>query len=124
MSSCAASSCTCFPKALSASVTLASLPIAAAPLSYRSACNFSVHYHYRRLNQKPLWSNQEARCGCVLNAVAPWSSSRDLLPPSCSSVRHPLSPEPPHETTIPASLTRCLSPPAGIVRSSCPQASH
>ncbi len=33
--------------------------------------------------------------------LAPWSSSRDLLPPNCNSAHHLLSREPPRETTIP-----------------------
>ena len=48
----------------------------------------------------PLWLCP--KCG------GPWWSSRDLPPPSSNSVLHPVSPEPPHETTIPISLPRCL----------------
>ena len=36
----------------------------------------------------------------------------------------PSLPESPHDTTIPISLTRCLSPPTGVVRPSCPQISY
>jgi hypothetical protein len=53
--------------------------------------------------------------------VVPWFSSRDLLPPSCSSVRHLLSPKALHETTLPSSLTHGLAPAAGLVRPSSPQ---
>ena len=35
-----------------------------------------------------------------------------------------LSPESPHDTKIPISLTRCLSPAAGVVRPSCPQTNY
>ena len=52
----------------------------------------------------------------------PWSS-RHLPRPSSNSVLYPLSPESPHDTTIPISLTRRLSPPAAVVRPSCPQTS-
>src|SRR2546422_9121519 len=41
MSSCAASCCTCFPRASSASATSASSPTGAAPLSYRCAAQHS-----------------------------------------------------------------------------------
>ena len=104
MSSSAASSCICSPKASSASATLASSLTAGAPPSCHFACNYSAQYHRRR---KPPPFSKPA-LGSALNAVAQWFSSRDLLPPSCSSVRHLLSPEPPHETTIPTSLTRGL----------------
>jgi hypothetical protein len=53
----------------------------------------------------------------------PWWSSRGLRRLRSSSVRHPFSPEPPHETTFPSSLTRCPSPPAGVLRPACPQTS-
>jgi hypothetical protein len=62
--------------------------------------------------------------GSVPNVAAAWWSSRDLRLPRSNSFLHPLSPESPHETTIPISLTRCLSPPAGVVRPSCPQISY
>src|ERR1700730_890942 len=82
MSSCAASCCICFPKASSAFVTLASSPTGGAPLSCRFAFNYSAPYSHRRPNHKP------------------------PLPRS-NSVLLPLSPESPHDTTIPISLTRC-----------------
>src|SRR5262249_48925953 len=46
--------------------------------------------------------------GSVPNAAAAWWSSRDLRLPKFNSVLPPLSPESPHDTTIPISLIRCL----------------
>src|ERR1039458_5427422 len=112
MSSCAASSCTCCPKASSASATLASSPTGGAPLSCRFACNSSAQYRHRQPNQKPPRSRNPAHFGSVPSVAAAWWSSRDLPRPSSNSVLHPFSSEPPHETTIPA-------PP--LVRPSCPQ---
>src|ERR1019366_9175867 len=102
MSSCAASSCTCCPKASSASATLASSPTGGAPLSCRFACNSSAQYRHRRPNQKPPRSRNPAHFGSVPSVAAAWWSSRDLPRPSSNSVLHPFSSEPPHETTIPA----------------------
>src|ERR1035441_1509045 len=101
MSSCAASSCTCCPKASSASATLASSPTGGAPLSCRFACNSSAQYRHRRPNQKPPRSRNPAHFGSVPSVAAAWWSSRDLPRPSSNSVLHPFSSEPPHETTIP-----------------------
>src|ERR1039458_8861695 len=101
MSSCAASSCTCCPKASSASATLASSPTGGAPLSCRFACNSSAQYRHRRPNQKPPRSRNPAHFGSVPSVAAAWWSSRDLPRPSA----------PPW----------CASPlPAGV-RPSCPQ---
>src|ERR1019366_9120563 len=102
MSSCAASSCTCCPKASSASATLASSPTGGAPLSCRFACNSSAQYRHRRPNQKPPRSRNPAHFGSVPSVAAAWWSSRDLPRPNSNSVLHPFSSEPPHETTIPA----------------------
>src|ERR1700682_692714 len=123
MSSCAASCCICFPKALSAFATLASSPTGGAPLSCRFAFKYSAQYNHRTPNPKPPLPSSRARFGSVPNVAAPWWSSRDLRLPSSNSVLHPFSPQRPHETTIPSSLPRCPSPPAGVVRSSCPQTS-
>src|ERR1700737_3302942 len=123
MSSCAASCCICFPKASSAFVTLASSPTGGAPLSCRFAFNYSEQYSHRRPNQKLPLPRNRAHFGSVPNVAAAWWSSRDLRLPRSNSVLHPFSPEPPHETTIPSSLTRCASPPAGVVRPSYPQTS-
>src|ERR1039457_2441991 len=102
MSSCAAASCPCCPKASSASATLASSPTGGAPLSCRFACNSSAQYRHRRPNQKPPRSRNPAHFGSVPSVAAAWWSSRDLPRPSSNSVLHPFSSEPPHETTIPA----------------------
>src|SRR6266481_2578879 len=99
MSSCAASCCTCCPKASSAFATLASSPTADAPLFCRFAFKDSTQYSHRAPNQKLLPRNR-SRFGSVPNVVAPWWSSRDLPLPRSNCVLHPVSPEPPHETTI------------------------
>jgi hypothetical protein len=124
MSSCAASSCMSFPKALSASATLASSPTGGAPLSFRSVFNYSEQYRHRRPNQKPPLPRNPAHFGSVPNVAEGWGSSRDLPPPRSNSALHPLSPVSPHDTTIPISLTRCLSPPTGVVRPDCPQITY
>ena len=124
MNSCAASCCTCSPKASCASATSVSWPTGDAPLSCRFAFNYSELYTHRRPNQKPLLPMNRVHFGSVPNVAAAWWSSRDLPLPRSNSVLHPLSPESPHETTIPISLTWCLSPPASVVRPSCPQISY
>ena len=111
----------CFPKALSAFATLASSPTGGGLLSSRFAFNYSEQYSHHRPNQKPPLPRNPAHFGSVPNVEAAWWSSRDLRLPSSNSVLHPFSPEPPHETTNPNILSRCASPPAGVVRSSCPQ---
>ena len=120
MSSCAASCCTCCPKASSASATSASLPTAAAPLSCRFAFNYSTQYRHRNPNQKHRLPRNRILFGAVPNVAAPWWSSKDLLRPSSNFVLHPGSPEPRHETPIPISLARCLPAPTGLVRFRCP----
>jgi len=95
MSSCAASSCMSFPKALSAFATLASSPTGGAPPSCRFAFNYSELYSHRRLNQKPLLPGNRVHFGSVPNVAAAWWSSRDLRLPRSNSVLRPLSPEPP-----------------------------
>jgi hypothetical protein len=102
---------------------LASLPTGGAPLSCRFAFNDSAHYRQRRLNPSPPWRRNPAHSGSVPNVAVAWSSSRDLRRLSFNSVLHPFGLEPRHETTIPSSPTRCPSPPAGVVRTSCPQTS-
>src|SRR5208283_3574378 len=124
MSSSAASCCTCSPRASSASATSASSPTAGGLPSCRFAFKFSAPCSHLKPNQKPPLPGNRTRFGAVLNVVGPWWSSRDLRRPSSNSVRHPFSPEPPHETTILSSRTRCSSPPAGVVRLSCPQTSY
>src|ERR1700722_7049523 len=105
MSSCAASSCMSFPKALSAFATLASSPTGGAPPSCRFAFNYSELYSHRRLNQKPLLPGNRVHSGSVPNVAAAWWSSRDLPLPRSNSVLRPLSPEPPHETNFPKPQT-------------------
>src|SRR5260370_8978337 len=118
MSSCDASSCICFPKASSAFATLASSPTGGAPLSCRFAFNYSTQYSHRRPNQKP------PLVGSAPTVAERWWSSRDLPLPRSNSALHPLSTESPHDTTIPISLTRCLSPPVRVVPPFLPQTSY
>jgi len=74
MSSCAASSCMSFPKALSAFATLASSPTGAAPLSCRFALNYSEQYSHRRPNQKLslLRNRARAHSGSVPSVAERW----------------------------------------------------
>src|ERR1700732_591784 len=124
MSSCGASCCMCFPKALSAFATLASLPTGGATLSCPFAFNYSEPHRHHSPNQKPPLPRNPAPFGSVPNVAAAWWSSRDLRLPRSNSVLRPLSPESPHDTTIPISLTRWLSPPAAaVLRPSCPPTS-
>src|SRR6266436_62664 len=120
MSSCAASCCTHCPGASSASVTSASSPTAAVPLSCHFAFNYSARYRSRRWNNKHRLSRNRAPFGSVPNVAVPWWSSRDFLLPSSNSVLHHFLSEPLHETPIAISLPRCLPSPASVVRPSCP----
>src|ERR1019366_9105782 len=115
MSSCAASCYTCFPKASSAFATSASSPTGGGPLSCHFAGKPSQRFS-RKPNHKHPPPRKPDRFGSVPTVADRWWSSRDLRRLRSSSVRHPFSPEPPHETTFPSSLTRCPSPPAGGVR--------
>src|SRR6266852_1325730 len=124
MSSCASSCCICFPTASSAFATLASSPTGGAPLSSRSVFNYSEQYSHRRPNQKPPLPRNRAHFGSVPNVAERWWSSGDLPLPRSNSALHPLSTVSPHDTTIPISLPRCLSPPTVVVRPSCPQISY
>src|SRR6266404_5303856 len=123
MSSSAVSCYRCFPKASSAFATLASSPTGGGLLSCPCAFKYSVPFHHRTPNQKPPLPRNPPHFGSVPNVAAAWWSSRDLRLPRSNSVLRPLSPESPHDTSIPISLTRCLSPPAALVRPSCPQTS-
>lgn len=115
MSSCAAFSCMCFPKALSAFATLASSPTDGGLLSCPSAFNSSVPYHNRRQNQQHPPPSNPALFVAVPNVAAVWWSSRDLRLPRSNSVLPPLSPESPHETDFPKPQPRSvfrLDPPS------------
>src|SRR6266436_722779 len=126
MNSCAASSCMCFPKALSAFATLASSPTGGAPLSCRFAFNYSEPFSHRTPNQKPPLPRKRVHFRSVPNVAAAWWSSRDLRLPRSNSVLRPLSPESPHETNFPKPQTPIrLSARSALVRlapekSSCP----
>jgi hypothetical protein len=74
---------------------------------------------------QPSQTEPEASPGWLCpNCGGKMVSSRDLPLPRSNSALHPRSPESPHDTTIPISLPRCLSPPSGVVRPSCPQISY
>ena len=122
MSFCAASCCTCSPRASSAFATLDSSPTGDVPLCCRFAPNCSARDHPRP-NQKPPPPIQPARFGAAPSVGGRCWSSNDLPLPNSNSVLHPLSLEPPHETTTPSSRTRGPSPPAGVLRPACPQTS-
>jgi len=124
MSSCAVSCYTYCPEASSVFATLVSSPTADVPLFCRFAFNYSAQHSHHRPKQKPLLPRNRAHFGSVPNVAAACWSSRDLRLPRSNSVLHPLSPEPPHETTIPRSLPWCTSPPAGAVRPTEPRTSR
>jgi len=76
MSSCAVSSCTCFPKASFAFATSASWQTADAP----RCCHYVSHYlaqFHRRSNQKPLSSGNRILFGAAPSAANRWPSSND-----------------------------------------------
>ena len=97
MSSCGASCCMCFPKALSAFATLASSPTGGATLSCPFAFNYSEPRRHHRPNQKPPLPNNPVHSGSVPNVAERWWSSRDLPLPRSNSALHPLSPVSPHD---------------------------
>src|SRR5271166_2439992 len=99
MSFCAASCCTCFPKASSAFATSAFSPTGGGPLSCHFAGKLSQWFS-RKPNQKPPLPRKPDRFGSVPTVAGPWWSSRGLRRLRSSSVHHPFSPEPPHETTF------------------------
>src|ERR1035437_8816241 len=127
MSSCAASCCTCFPKASSAFATSASSPRSSSPFAPPApsppgggplSCHFAgkpLQWFSRKPNHQPPPPRKQDRFGSVPTVEGRWWSSRNLRPPRSYSVRHPFSSEPPHETIFPSSLTRCPSSPAGVV---------
>jgi hypothetical protein len=100
MSSCAASSCICSPRASFVSVTSASLPIADAPDCCRFASLHWAQFH-RRSKQKPPPPRNHTLFGFALSAADRWWSSSDLpLLNSNSVLRHCCSLLP-HETAGP-----------------------
>src|SRR5664280_2655415 len=114
MSSCAASCCTCFPKASSAFATSASSPTGGGPLS----CHFAgkpLQWFSRKPNHQPPPPRKPDRFGSVPTVAGRWWSSRDLRPPRSYSVRHPFSSGPPHEPSFPSSPPRSPSSPARAV---------
>src|SRR5882762_5435514 len=86
MSSCAASSCICSPRASFVSVTSASLPTADAPPYCRCASQHWAQF-LRRWNQKPPPRNP-TRFGVAPSVVDRWRSSNDLPLLKSNSVLH------------------------------------
>jgi len=122
MSSSPASSYTCSLKASSAFATSASSPTGGGPLSCHFAGKPSQRFS-RQPNHKHPPPRKPDPFGSVPTVAGRWWSSRDLRPPNSNSARHPFSSEPPHETTIPSTPTRCPSAPTAVVYPSCPQTS-
>src|SRR5271166_1041048 len=87
MSSCAASSCICSPRASFVSVTSASLPTGDAPRSCRYASQHSAQSH-RRSKQKPLSPRNPTLFGFAPSVADRWRSSNDLLLLNSNSVLH------------------------------------
>src|SRR5579864_535427 len=87
MSSCAASYCTCSPRASSASATSASSPTEGVPFCCRCALPLSTQFH-RELKPKPRPLQLLTRCGAVPSAADRWPSSNDLQPHNSNSVLH------------------------------------
>src|SRR5579863_8398512 len=87
MSSCAASSCICSPRALFASATSASWPTEGAPPCCHRASPLFTPLH-RKTNRKRRPLLQRTRCGAVPSAVDRWPSSNDSQPHNSNSVLH------------------------------------
>src|SRR6266704_794227 len=98
MNSCAASCCTCFPKAWCASATLASWPTGDAPLCFRFVFNCSgLRHSNRRLITTPLTRTIFGAAPCVAER---WWSSKDSLLPRSNFVLPPPCSLRLHETTL------------------------
>ena len=87
MSSCAASYCTCSPRASSASVTSASSPTEGVPFCCHGASPLSTPLH-RKTNRKRRLLLQRTRCGAVPSVADRWSSSNDSQPHNSNFVLH------------------------------------
>jgi hypothetical protein len=99
MSSCAASSCICSPRASFVSVTSASWPTADAPLYCRCVSLLWVRF-LRRRNQKPPPRNRTL-FGVAPSVADPWRSSNDLPQLKSNSVLHHGCSQVQHETASP-----------------------
>src|SRR6267143_1432881 len=109
MSSCAASSCICSPRASSVSVTSAYLPTADAPGYCRYAWQHWAQF-LRTSNQKPPPPSNRNLFGVVLSVADPWRSSNDLLLLKSNSVLRPCGSRLRHETVPHNSQTLHGSP--------------
>src|ERR1700752_1647839 len=99
MNSCAASCCTCSPRASCASATSVSWPTADAPLCSRFAFNCSAPHKNRKPNRTSHPPMTRATFGAALNVVDRWSSSKDSRLQKSNFVLRHWSPLP-HETTL------------------------
>ena len=116
MNSCAASCCTCSPKASCASATSASWPTADAPCRCRSAFSYSPRGP-RRTPAKALPPPMVRKIlGAVRNVLAPWWSSNDSLPPKSNSALHLFRSRLPHETTIDSTSVSGVWAPTVLLR--------
>jgi hypothetical protein len=109
MNSCAASCCTCFPKASCASATSVSWPTGDAPLSCRLVFNCSAHHRKSRSIKTSLARTISGAAPCVVDRW--WSSKGSRLQKSNFVLhRSPL----PHETTFsnsnPSRVSACSVP--------------
>src|ERR1035437_1533165 len=100
MSSCAASSCICFPRASCVSVTSAFLRTGGAPLSFRCASQHWAQFH-RRPNQKPPPPRNRTLFGAAPSVADRWPSSNDSPLLKSNSVLHPCWSLLRHETAPP-----------------------
>src|SRR5438552_18304095 len=108
MSSYAASSCICSPKALCASATSVSSPVAAELNFCRSALQHSTP-HQRKPKQQHPPPRTSAPTASVPSVAAPWSLSRDSQPLRFNSVPLPSFRWLQHELAIPFRKLRELS---------------
>jgi len=124
MSSCAASCCTCSPKASSAFAISASSPIGGAPRFCRFADKRSARCSQCKLKRKHRLLSSPTGFGPVPSAVGQGSSSRGLHRLRSSSVR-PLSLRSYHmKLPLQAPSLGVPQSPAGIVCPSCLRASY
>ena len=99
MSFSVASYCICSPRASSASVTSASLPIEGGPPCCHGASPLSTPLP-RKTTRKPRPLPQRTRCGVVPSAAHRWPLLNDSQPHNSNSDLHRFWPRP-HEITYP-----------------------
>src|SRR6266567_2029707 len=99
MSSCVASCCICFPRALCASATSVSSPVAAELNFCRSALQYSTP-HQRKPKQQHPPPRTSAPTGSVPSVAVPWQSSKDSQPLRSNFARRPTCRRLQHEVSI------------------------